>query len=219
MVMPKAAPLKQSDEPRIGGSATGIQNADAQRERSDRYALLLRSAKLVTRDGEFVCLLRDVSSGGAKARLFHPLASTEGLHLQLANGDSFAARLVWENDLNVGLQFEKPVDVRRLLRKAEPHGKRPIRLKMAAPASVVVDGISYSALLKDLSQQGAQIECSTHLAIDQQIRFEVRTLPAIYAKVRWRRDAAVGLVFEQVFRLDEFARKAAELQRIYPGGC
>jgi hypothetical protein len=179
---------------------------------TDRYALLLRPAKLVSTKGEFLCLLRDVSEGGAKVQLFHPLPTVQQVALQLANSESYSARPVWERGNHMGLRFDEPVDVKRLIQEATPHRKRPIRLKIDVPALITCSGVSSPAALVDLSHQGAQIQCAAHIALDQTVSLKLPGLANIHSKVRWRRFPAVGLVFEQVFRLDEFASLAAKLQ-------
>jgi hypothetical protein len=185
----------------------------ADRREAPRAALLLRAAKLVSETAEYLCILKDVSSGGAQIRLFHPLAPASQLRLELANGASFPVVLAWQREDTAGLAFDSPVDVMELIREAELHRKRPLRLRMHLPASVVVGEETIPAVVRDLSQQGAQIDCDKHLAIDQQVSLEIRGTAAVPAKVRWRRSPSIGLVFEEVFRLDEFARLTAKLQQ------
>jgi hypothetical protein len=191
----------------------GLIQPRADRRDAPRAALLLRAAKLVSETAEHLCILRDVSSGGAQIRLFHPLSPSSQLRLELANGTSFAVAVVWQREDTAGLAFDSPVEVMELIREAELHRKRPLRLRVHLPASIVVGEEFIPAVVRDLSQQGAQIDCDKHLAIDQQVRLEVRGMSAVPAKVRWRRPPSVGLVFEKVFRLDEFARLTAGLQQ------
>ena len=48
-----------------------------------RISLMLRAAKLAGSKGEFLCILRDVSATGLKARLFHPLPSDSPFTIEL----------------------------------------------------------------------------------------------------------------------------------------
>ncbi len=67
-------------------------------------------------------------------------------------------------------------------------------------------------VIHNLSQQGAQIESPLYMAIDQKLRLEADNLPIIQARVRWRKGADYGLVFDDTFQFAELARLAAQLQ-------
>ncbi len=50
-----------------------------QEKRSDaRFTSLIRAAKLVTSQGEFICVIRDVSATGISLRTFHAAARHQG---------------------------------------------------------------------------------------------------------------------------------------------
>ena len=179
-----------------------------------RFALMLRAGKLVSPAGEFLCILRDISSTGIKARLFHSLPAGEEFKLELGNGELHRLEQVWQREGHAGFRFAKgPVDVSSLLDETGLFPKRQIRLRLQLPVLVSAASASGLGRLRDISQHGALIESPSPLAIGAQVRLEAAGLPKLYAKVRWRRVLAHGLVFEQVFRLDELARLAAEVQR------
>lgn len=185
----------------------------AQAPAAPRVGMLIRAAKLIYGGGEYLCVMRDVSSGEIKLRLFHPLpVGDEPFELELANGDRHAMVRLWERDGHAGFRFLERVSVAELVNENGPFGKRPLRLRMKLPATITINGDEYPALVLDLSQQGARIETPAYLALDQQIRVAIQGLPEIWAKVRWRNLPAVGLVFETTFKLDELARLTAALQ-------
>ena len=182
-----------------------------------RLALTLRAAKLGSPSGEFLCILRDISATGIKVRLFHALPAGAEIALELGNGDRHPLEPVWEREGHAGFRFtEGVVDVAALLDEAAPFPKRQIRLRLDLLVQLSSGGSSQTALLRDISQQGALIESTPQLALGQQLRMEGVGLPALEAKIRWRRMAAHGLVFEQTFRLDELARIAAAVQFAKP---
>jgi hypothetical protein len=193
--------------------------AAADQRAGQRFNLLIRPAKLAFADNhEFVCVLRDVSPGGCKARIFHPLPPEGAMILELCNGDRYPVERVWESEdqagaWHIGLRFRDAVPVEYLLNEDGRFRKRPVRIRLALPALIVAGREAIAGELRDLSQQGAQLTCEAHLAVDQQVRLEIAGLSPIVAKVRWRRPPAVGLVFEQTFRLDDFARLVARLQQ------
>ena len=183
------------------GDGTAAGNSSEARV-APRFTLLIRTAKLLCAQGEFLCIIRDASRHGQ-------------LTLELPNGDQHPIERVWENEGSAGFRFPVPVDIDRLLNNKSRFPKRPVRLKMQLPALISCHGRTAGVVVHNLSQQGAQIESPLHLAIDQSIRLEAEHLPAIQARVRWRKASHYGLVFDDTFQFSELARLAAELQ----GNC
>ena len=195
-----------------GGAWHPSGDATDEMREAPRFTLLIRTAKLISADGEHLCVVRDASASGIKVRLFHPLPRQRVLTLELANGERFEVERVWENGGAAGLRFVAPVDVAKLVAAEGPFRKRPIRLRLQLNALISINGESTAVLVRDLSQQGAHIESSRHLAMGQQLRLEIQHTSPIFAKVRWRRNPAYGLVFEQTFRLDELAQLAVRIR-------
>ena len=186
---------------------------DTEQRAAPRFTLLIRTAKLIGRSGEYLCVVRDVSSEGLKARLFHPLPRGEALAIELASGERHPIERIWEEGEITGFRFMAPVALERLLADA-PDGrkKRSVRLRLALPALVVAHGRRLDASFRDISQHGAAIACDEYLAMDERVRVDCDWLPPLDARVRWRRRPHYGLIFEQTFRFDELARLIAPLQ-------
>ena len=180
-----------------------------------RFTLLLRVAKLVTGQGEFLCVLRDVSDRGIKAKLFHDLTVTELCLLDLGGGERHRLDLVWQRDGHAGFRFaDGPIAIGQLIEEAGPFPKRHMRLALIRPVPVLLntEGLSLPAQLVDISQHGAAVELDQRLALGRQLRIAAPPLPALHARVRWRRGGQHGLVFQEGFRLDALAQLAGQLQ-------
>lgn len=177
-----------------------------------RSSLMLRAAKLLCESGEYACIVRDVSSGGVKLRLFHAPPPDKHLFLELGNGDRFAMERVWARDDHAGFRFSCSIDVARFIEEPCDLPRRPLRLNLSADAAVVADGERSRAIMVDLSQHGACIEGARKLALQQRVRLEADLLPPRVGFVRWRRGYRHGLVFQQGLRLDELAVHAFALQ-------
>jgi hypothetical protein len=174
---------------------------------STRYALLIRAAKLIADEHEFPCIIRDASATGVKIRLFSPLPAQATLVIELANGERYPAELVWTSEDHAGLRFLEEIAIERLLDETHtPFRKRPLRLKLALEALIHSGGETVEVGFRNISQQGASIECAKWLLVDELVKLETGVTPPIYAKVRWRNHPCYGLVFEQTFKLDELAR-------------
>lgn len=187
--------------------------AEADGRAAPRFTLLLRTAKLVADGKEFLCILRDASATGVKVRIFHPIPPHELLQLELGNSERFPIELVWTTKDNAGFRFLRDVDVHTLIDDANgAFPKRQLRLRLALPAMLHSGGTATPVSFRDISQQGACIECDKWLMMNELVRIDTGVLPAIYAKVRWRSQPRYGVVFEHPFRLDELARVSAPLQ-------
>ncbi|MBV7258702.1 PilZ domain-containing protein [Erythrobacter crassostreae] len=178
-----------------------------------RFTLLIRAARLVAHEGEFVCVIRDVSETGVSVRLFHTLPKGDPLELHMPGGGRYEVRPVWERNNEAGFEFTKPVDVAQLINEAGEYPKRGLRLGVFFPITVGTLTQSCEGVVENLSQQGARFECDNVFAIDQTLRLSSpEGLKEIRAKVRWRRDNQYGVVFDDTFTLGDFARLAARLQ-------
>ena len=177
-----------------------------------RSSLMFRAAKILSESGEYVCVVRDVSTTGCRIRLFHAAPSDTHLFLELANGDRYAMERVWLRDDQLGFRFSCAIDIDRFIAEPSIYPRRPIRLNLKRPADVIVDGVASPAMLLDLSQQGARVETGRRFALEQKLWLAVEGQPQRIGCVRWRKGYTHGLVMQQSLRLDELAQYALDLQ-------
>lgn len=184
----------------------------AEERGAPRFTLLIRAAKLVCAQGDFICVIRDVSATGVSVRLFHDLPSCEDVRLELQSGQSYEMRRVWSRVREAGFEFEFAVDVDKLVTEVGQYPKRPVRLEIEFPVNVAAGLTRQIATIKNISQQGAKIECDALFAIDQTVKLGGEALREVRAKVRWRKLREYGVVFDDTFSLADLARLAAHLQ-------
>lgn len=177
-----------------------------------RFTSLIRAAKLVSAQGEFVCVVRDVSSSGVRLRCFHALPQDAEMALELQNGESFEILRVREEGFEASFRFAGEAPVERLVQEIWEYPRRALRLAIAIPLTLRTLAGPVQAVTHNISQQGCRIESDSPLALAQAVMIESPHLPAIRAKVRWRRDGACGLVFDDTFSLRDFAVLVARLQ-------
>lgn len=190
----------------------GLRSDAVEQRTAPRFTSLIRAAKLVSGEGEHVCVVRDVSTGGVRLRCFHPLPRDEAMVLELQNGDCFDIQRVREEGFEASFRFATEAPIERLVQEHLLYPRRPLRLNIAIPLSLrTLTGV-VSGVTQNLSQQGCRIEIDTTLALSQSVIVESPHLPGIRAKVRWRRGKACGLVFDDTFTLKDFAIHAARLQ-------
>lgn len=188
--------------------------ADARDQRgAERLRLLMRTGKLVTPKGEFLCVLRDASTTGFRAKIYHPLPDVAQMRLELASELCYDVEKVWENQSEAGFRFEQDIELEELINELTPYPKRGVRLNLALETNILVGIEKASANIFNLSQQGARVKTSHRLARDQRLRLEIKGLRTVAAQVRWRNEDTYGLVFDDTFRFDELALHASRLQR------
>lgn len=188
----------------------------AEQRAAPRFTLLIRAAKLVSAQGEFVCVIRDVSETGVSVRLFHALPGCKDFALHMPAGAVYEISRVWEKGNEAGFTFTEAVEVERLVNESSEYPKRGLRLGLCFPVTINLLAGSFEAVVENLSQQGARLTCDRLLAIDQTVRLAMPDLTGkpreVRAKVRWRREQQYGVVFDDTFTLGDFARLAALLQ-------
>lgn len=180
---------------------------------SERTSLsLIRSAKILFQTGEYICLVRDVSTTGIKLRLFHPLPEEDHALLELGNGDVYAMTRVWQQGNLGGFRFAAPIDLKEFLEEPSTYARRLLRVRLRRPALAHVGGASHQVLVRDLSQNGLCFESDQYLALCQPLYLTLGGMPEVGGWVRWRRGRDYGVVFDHDFRLDELANFALRLQ-------
>lgn len=177
-----------------------------------RFALLLRVAKLVVDGRERFCVIRDASATGLKVRLFAPLPHPAELYVELANGDRHRVECMWNANDHAGLRFLEPIELEHLLDEARSSGKRRhVRLRIALEGVLHSGKEAVPVSLRDISQQGAGLDSEKWLLLNELVKIETPILPPTYAKVRWRDHPRYGVIFEQIFKLEDLAQRCAGL--------
>lgn len=177
-----------------------------------RFTALIRSAKLICGQGEFVCVVRDVSVSGVRLRCFHTVPRDAAMALELQNGDVLDIVPVRQEGCEASFRFAGDVAIERLIGEGGLYPRRLLRLNLAIPLTLRTLTGPVPAVTRNISQQGCRVECGVPLALAQPVIVESRQLPGIRAKVRWRHDGACGLVFDDTFSLRDFAIHTARLQ-------
>lgn len=193
-------------------TAADSASAEGDFRAAPRVAVLIRAAKLISDQGEFLCVIRDASGTGISVRLFHPLPQMDGVTLEIPNGDKHRLETVWCDDDKAGFRFVDEVDFERLIANKGEFSKRAMRVNVHMDARIKHLGGKIDVEILNISQQGAQIATPERLALDQRVRLEGPGLPEIVAKVRWRRAGSYGLAFENIFQLAEMACIVANVQ-------
>jgi hypothetical protein len=184
------------------------------RRGAPRFALLMQAAKLVSCEGEYLCVVHDASTEGVRVRHFGHLPNERLLKFELSNGEVFPVQCVWHDDIYLGLQFPAGVDLDRLVKLSTdslPH--RPMRLDTVLEGAVSTAGAEHCITIRNISQGGACIECREDLAVDHPVTVEADALQPTRATVRWRIGTVYGVVFDDPIACEDLAAVIADARR------
>jgi hypothetical protein len=177
-----------------------------------RSSLVLRTAKVVCQNGEYACLVRDVSASGVGLRFFHHAPPEQRIFLELANGQIHPIERAWVKDNEAGYRAAAEIDVEEFIAEPSDHPHRAIRFRLERPVLVTVDGRDCRARLLDISRTGAKLTADLHWPIQGFVRFELAGFPVRYGHVLWRKGLDHGIVFQDAMPLDELAAHLLALQ-------
>lgn len=211
-------PVQADKSPEQPASNTQVAGDDerSKMRSAPRVALMIRTAKLITMQGEFACVVRDVSQTGMRIQLFHTAPDENDMALQMSNGESYELQRVRVDGKELGLTFKGPIDFERLQSNFSDRPKRALRFEVSFPVTIITAKERYEGLVENFSQQGAKLLSTRPLALDQPLYLignqEARSFFEVRCKVRWRRDESIGVVFDDTFSLSDFARICVLLQ-------
>src|SRR5687768_10469588 len=103
--MSEASPAHEDERQPPLGAEWDESQPELEQRAEPRFTLLIRTAKLVSASGEYLCVVRDVSREGIKVRTFHPLPDGEDFAIELASGERYRIEKIWEEDDVTGFRF------------------------------------------------------------------------------------------------------------------
>lgn len=176
--------------------------------REDRLLTMLVVARIVTEQGDALCRIRNVSSGGLMLETGLPLETGQAVRVELRNGSIAEGTVAWSRPPRAGLHFSAAEDVARFLGSAEaerlePRRPRAPRLSANCRVALRIDGRQVDAVLVDMSQSGCCVRLAPGtLRVGQEAQLEITGLGTKRAIVRWVRDEQVGLSFVAAIGFD-----------------
>ena len=191
-----------------------------ERRQGARHIAVMRVAKLHTRHGEELCLVRNISAGGLMANVWSNVAIGDPLTAEFKSGHRASGQVVWRRENRIGMQFDADADVATVLGGDEDpapgfHPRAP-RINIAARGRLRCGARYYAVDLRDISQGGARITSAdpdVWEKIDGPIVLSVTGLPPIEGTARWHDSSNAGLAFNTPIPLDTIARWIAQARR------
>ncbi|MBJ6122116.1 PilZ domain-containing protein [Sphingomonas mollis] len=182
--------------------------------REPRLTTILLLGRMVTAGGDWVCRVRNLSSGGLMAECDAPLTVGEHVRIELRNLSVLQGAVTWTQPRRAGMMFSDPIDVPTLLHGgAQDPERRPRAPRLSATCPVLLWHLGQTTvpLLRDLSQSGCRLGITSPPPVGTQVRVTIPGLAARHATLRWSCDGEAGFAFTEMLSFDELSAWQADL--------
>jgi hypothetical protein len=194
-------------------SLSSVMPRKPNRRDDGREHTLLRIGCLLFDDRRELCLIRNVSAGGALVRTYSKLPQGSAVAIELKQGESVAGVVRWAEDNMIGVMFHHMVDVVQLLADSSdwPRPRQP-RVEIRAIAWLEQGSQTLVGEALDLSQGGMKVRMTGSLTENSPLLVTLRGLPPQRAFARWRYGNLQGIEFVQALPLKTLVRWVREQQ-------
>lgn len=176
--------------------------AEGNRRTGDRQLTLFRVGTIVIGERRELCLVKNISAGGALVRAYCALEPDFRIDIELKENQPVSGQVSWVRGTDAGITFDEPVDVLDLLRAAAdgPRQRMP-RVEVNCVCFVREGAILHRALVRNISQGGLSIETANRLSVGGEVTVTLPGLPPQPATVRWSNGQHYGIGFNTVLPL------------------
>jgi hypothetical protein len=186
-----------------------------ERRSEPRGATVFRPVLIESRGMSNVCLVRNLSPSGMKARVYTELHVGDAVTVQFVSGAPVRGRVTWCQTEHAGVEFAEPINVADVLASTSQRaidGKlnRAVRVPLGATCELTVDGRTLCEAISDISQRGLKA-LTSYLRDRDQVIVHLQSLGERRAVVRWTRPGMAGLNFLRPLSFDELAKLVVEL--------
>ena len=173
------------------------------RREGERHLTLFRVGTMVVDGRRELCLIKNISAGGAMLRLYsESIRLGSELTVELKCGQPLTGKVAWVQSPNVGLVFNKPIDVIAMLSQSED-GPRPRMPRIETSSFCTLrDGANIvRARACDISQGGIKVETAASFARNAGVVVSLPGLPPQPGVVRWTSEGCAGITFNRLLPL------------------
>jgi len=172
------------------------------RRTGERHLTLFRVGSMLVGDQRHLCLVKNISTGGALIRAYCELREGQPVKLELKEQQPIGGKVSWIEGADTGIAFSRKIDVLGLLTVGS-HGPRPRmpRVEVRAFGVVRQGALSHRAVINNISQGGVSAQCSADLEVDGEVTVTLTGLAPQQAVVRWGCSGAYGITFNSVLGL------------------
>lgn len=182
---------------------------EADRRQHTRNMRVMRVARLAAPDlhAEGLGMVRDVSPGGMMIDAHFDLELGQTVSIALLDDQELSGTVVWKEGSMIGVSFAEELPVDQILAKpsAQPGGKRARlpRFAVQRPVQLKLDAAVVDAMLRDVSQRGAKLQCEGKLRAHNNVLLRAEGHRAVAATIKWRAGEMLGVEFHRLLPLSE----------------
>jgi len=178
-----------------------------ERRRAQRHLTILRVGTLIVGGRRELCLVRNISAGGLMAHVYSTLRTGQEVAVELKTNQQLPGRIVWVEEANAGIQFDRPIEVAEIL--ANPpvmeNGWRPRmpRVEIERLGTLRAGATVHWITARDISQGGVRLECDGAVPAGAEVVLTLEGFRPVHGVVRWSKQAECGITFNQVVPFTE----------------
>ena len=173
------------------------------RREGERHITLFRVGTMVVDRRRELCLIKNISAGGAKLRLYAGnIGIGQRLTVELKCGHPLTGQVTWVREANIGLAFDAPIDVIAMLSQSEdgPRPRMP-RIETSSFCTLREGATIVRAKACDISQGGVKVETGASFAPNAEVVVSLPGLPPQPGVVRWTSEGCAGITFNRLLPL------------------
>ena len=169
------------------------------RRSGERHLTLFRVGSMLVGDQRHLCLVKNISTGGALIRAYCQLREGQPVRLELKEQQPIEGQVSWVKGVDTGIEFKQKIDVLALLTVGS-HGPRP-RVEVRSFGVARQGALSHRAVINNISQGGVSAQCNADLEVGGEVIVTLTGLAPQQAVVRWGCSGAYGITFNSVLGL------------------
>lgn len=186
----------------------------AESRSAERHLTLFRVGSIFIGETRELCLVKNISAGGALIRAYCVLDIGQELTVEIKEGHPVSGRVSWIRGSDCGIEFHSPIDVIELL-TADSEGRRPRmpRIETSCIGFVREGAVVHRAQLLNISQGGICAQVPNALTVGGAVTVSLNGLPPQPGVVRWSSSGRYGIAFNTVIGLPALIEWLHGIQR------
>lgn len=172
------------------------------RRADERHMTLFRVGTLLIGDRRELCLVKNISAGGASIRAYCLVEENQKVRIELKQDHPVAGVVTWSKAGDAGITFDERVDVIDLLKSGD-HGPRPRmpRIEVNSVCYVREGAVVHRSVLHNISQGGLSVETPNPVTVGANVTVSIPGLPPQASTIRWHSGNRYGISFNTVLPL------------------
>ena len=175
---------------------------ESDRRADERHVTLFRVGTILLGDRRELCLVKNISAGGASIRAYCSLGTDQHVQIELKQGQPVAGIVTWVKGADAGVTFDERVDVIDLLKSgAEDPRPRMPRIEVRSVCFVREGAVVHRSTVHNISQGGLNVETPNPMSIGGNVTVSIPGLASQNGTVRWHNGGHYGISFNTVLPL------------------